>query len=122
MQLRRIEKGESVGYGATFTASRPTILATAGLGYTDGLMRALSNRGVGAIDGVRAPIAGRVSMDLVTLDVTDVAPSALEIGADIEFIGDTIPLEEIAAAANTASYEILTSLARRVPRHYEAGG
>ena len=82
----------------------------------------VSNRGVGAIDGVRAPIAGRVSMDLVTLDVTDVAPSALEIGADIEFIGDTIPLEEIAAAANTASYEILTSLARRVPRHYEAGG
>jgi alanine racemase len=122
LQLRHIEKGESVGYGATFTASRPTVLATAGLGYTDGLMRALGNRGAGAIGGVRAPIAGRVSMDLVTLDVTEVPQSSLKIGADIEFIGDTISLEEIADASNTASYEILTSLARRVPRRYEAGG
>ena len=119
LQLRRIGKGESVGYGATFVASRPTVLATAGLGYTDGLMRALGNRGAGAIGGIRAPIAGRVSMDLVTLDVTHIASA--EIGADVEFIGDTISLEEIAAASNTASYEILTSLARRVPRHYEAG-
>jgi alanine racemase len=121
LQLRRIEKGESAGYGATFVARRPTVLATAGLGYTDGLMRALSNRGAGAISGVRAPIAGRVSMDLVTLDVTDVPQDKLEVGANIEFIGDTITLEEIAAASDTASYEILTSLARRVPRHYEAG-
>jgi alanine racemase len=98
------------------------VLATAGLGYTDGLMRALGNRGAGAIGGVRAPIAGRVSMDLVTLDVTEVPQSSLKIGADIEFIGDTISLEEIADASNTASYEILTSLARRVPRRYEAGG
>jgi alanine racemase len=120
LQLRRIEKGESVGYGATFTASRPTVLATAGLGYTDGLMRALSDRGTGAIGGVRAPIAGRVSMDLVTLDVTNIPSAHLRVGADIEFIGDTIPLEEIATASNTASYEVLTSLARRVPRHYEA--
>jgi alanine racemase len=122
LQLRRIAKGESAGYGASFIAQRPTTLATAGLGYTDGLMRALSNRGAGAIGGVLAPIAGRVSMDLVTLDVTDVPQSSLKVGADIEFIGDTISLEEIAAASNTASYEILTSLARRVPRHYEAGG
>jgi len=122
LQLRRIEKGESAGYGASFTASRPTVLATAGLGYTDGLMRALSNRGSGAIGGVRVPIAGRVSMDLVTLDVTGIPQSSLRVGAEIEFIGDTISLEEIAAASNTASYEILTSLARRVPRHYEAGG
>jgi alanine racemase len=121
LQLRNIAKGESAGYGATFVAQRPTTLATAGLGYTDGLMRALSNRGAGAIGGVRAPIAGRVSMDLVTLDVTDVPQDKLKIGADIEFIGDTITLEEIAAASNTALYEILTSLARRVPRHYEAG-
>ena len=122
LQLRSIVPGETVGYGATYVASRPTMLATAGLGYTDGLMRALSNRGSGAIGGVRAPIAGRVSMDLVTLDVTDVPQSSLRIGADVEFIGDSISLEEIAVASNTASYEILTSLARRVPRHYEALG
>ncbi|MEI9929253.1 MAG: alanine racemase [Rhizomicrobium sp.] len=118
LQLRKIDKGESVGYGASFTASRPTIIATAGLGYTDGLMRSLGNRGAGAIDGKCMPFVGRVSMDLVTLDVTD-APG-VKVGDDIEFIGDTISLEDIAANAGTAAYEILTSLARRVPRHYEA--
>jgi len=120
LQLRHIEKGESVGYGATFRAARPSVLATAGLGYTDGLMRALAGRGAGAIGGARAPIAGRVSMDLITLDVTDVPKESLKVGADVEFIGDTISLEEIAAAAGTASYEILTSLSRRAPHRYEA--
>ena len=120
LQLRDIEKGESVGYGATFRAARPSVLATAGLGYTDGLMRALAGRGAGAVGGAKAPIAGRVSMDLITLDVTDVPKEALKIGAEIEFIGDTISLEEIAAAAGTASYEILTSLSRRAPHRYEA--
>jgi alanine racemase len=119
LQLRGIETGETAGYGATFKAVRPTVLATAGIGYTDGLMRSLGNRGAGAIGGLRAPVAGRVSMDLITLDVTDV-PNAL-VGGEVEFIGDTISLEEIATNAGTAAYEILTSLARRVPRHYEAG-
>ncbi len=121
LQLRHIGVGDTVGYGATFAASRPTTLATTGLGYTDGLMRALSNRGAGAIAGRRVPIAGRVSMDLVTLDVTEVPPEQLRVGGEIEFVGDTISLEEVAAASGTASYEILTSLARRVARHYEAG-
>jgi alanine racemase len=58
-------------------------------------------------------------MDLITLDVTDVPPAARKAGAEVEFIGDTISLEDIAAASGTASYEILTSLSRRVPRHYE---
>ncbi|HTT98870.1 MAG TPA: alanine racemase [Rhizomicrobium sp.] len=119
LQVRKIENGESVGYGATFRATRPTILATAAIGYTDGLMRSLGNRGAGAIRGARAPVAGRVSMDLITLDVTHI-PGAT-VGTDVEFIGDTISLEEIAMNAGTAAYEILTSLARRVPRHYEAG-
>ncbi len=121
LQLRRIEVGESVGYGATFRAARPTVLATAGLGYTDGLMRALAGRGMGAIGGVRAPIAGRVSMDLITLDVTDIPAAKLAVGAEVEFFGDTITLDEIAASANTASYEILTALSRRVPHLYESG-
>jgi alanine racemase len=82
-------------------------------------MRALAGRGAGMLAGVRTPIAGRVSMDLITLDVTDVPASERKTGAEIEFLGDHIPLEEIAAASGTASYEILTSLSRRVPRHYE---
>ncbi len=117
LQLRRVDKGDTVGYGASFRAERPTTLATVALGYADGLMRALGNRGAGAINGVRAPIAGRISMDLVTLDATDVRGAA--VGADVEFLGDTISLEELADAAGTAPYEILTSLGSRVPRHYE---
>jgi len=117
LQLRRVDKGESVGYGATFRAARPASLATVALGYADGLMRAIGNRGAGAIKGVRAPIAGRVSMDLVTLDVSDVP--GVSVGGEVEFLGDTISLDEAAAAAMTAPYEILTSISPRVPRHYE---
>jgi alanine racemase len=118
LQLRRVDKGESVGYGATFRAARPTTLATVALGYADGLMRAIGNRGAGAIGGIVVPVAGRVSMDLITLDVTDVPQSALQPGAEVEFLGETILLEDLAAASNTASYEILTSLGTRAPRRY----
>jgi alanine racemase len=121
LQLRRVDSGGSVGYGATFQIGRDTILATVALGYADGLMRSMSNNGCGAIAAHRAPIAGRVSMDLVTLDVTDVAQDALKVGADVEFFGDTISLEEAAATANTASYELITSLGARLPRHYVDG-
>lgn len=116
LQVRRVDKGESVGYGATFRTARPSTLATVALGYADGLMRAIGNKGSGAIGGVRVPVAGRVSMDLITLDVTDI-PSAAP-GDEIEFVGDTISLEEAAHAAGTANYEILTSLGTRFPRHY----
>jgi alanine racemase len=118
LQLRRVDKGQTVGYGATFRTKRPSVLATAALGYADGIMRAISNRGVVAVGGVRVPVVGRVSMDLVTLDVTEarVIPA---VGDEVEFLGDTISLEEIASAADTISYEILTSLSHRAARHYE---
>jgi len=116
LQVRRVDKGESVGYGATFHTLRPSALATVALGYADGLMRAIGNRGSGAIGGIRVPVVGRVSMDLITLDVTDI-PSAVP-GCEVEFVGDTIPLEEAAVAAGTANYEILTGLGTRFPRHY----
>lgn len=116
LQLRRVDKGESVGYGATFHAQGPATLATVGLGYADGLMRAIGNRGAGAIDGVRVPVAGRVSMDLITLDVT--ASSSVAVGCEVEFIGNTILVDEVAAAAGTATYEILTNLGKRLSRNY----
>jgi len=119
LQLRRVDTGETVGYGASFRAARPSTLATIGLGYADGLMRAIGNRGEGVIAGHRAPVVGRVSMDLVTLDVTDVPPDAIAVGAEVEFLGDTISLEEFADHAGTASYEVLTSLGHRMPREYE---
>lgn len=115
LQIRGIDTGDSVGYAATFRAKRPTMLATVALGYADGIPRTLSNTGAAAIAGGRAPIVGRVSMDLITLDVTgiDVAP-----GDEAELLGDTVRLSEVAAAAGTNEYEILTRL-RRMPRVYE---
>jgi alanine racemase len=118
LQLRRVDKGECVGYGATFQVEQPMRLATVALGYADGLLRALGNRGAGAIGGRKAPIVGRVSMDLMTLDVTDMPD--LVPGAEVELLGDTVRLEDVAQAAGTASYEVLTRLGgARIPRTYE---
>jgi alanine racemase len=117
LQVRRIDSGESVGYAATFHAKRPSMIATVALGYADGIPRTLSNKGAAAIEGARVPVVGRVSMDLITLDVSALAEPP-HIGADVEFLGDTISLGEVAGVAATNEYEILTRL-RRVPRIYE---
>lgn len=122
LQLRRVDKGDTVGYGATFTAGRPSMLVTVTLGYADGLSRALATRGVGAAaGGKRMSFAGRISMDLAVLDATDVPEELCRRGAEIEFFGDTISLEEVAGAAGTISYDVLTSVSSRVPRHYVEG-
>ena len=118
LQVRRIDSGESVGYAATFRAKRPSMIATVALGYADGIPRALANKGAAALAGLRVPIAGRISMDLITLDVSALG-EAPHIGADVELLGDTISLDEVAQAAGTNEYEILTRL-RRVPRRYQS--
>ena len=120
LQVRRIDSGESVGYAATFRAKRPSMIATVALGYADGLPRALSGKGAAALDGVRVPVVGRISMDLITLDVSDLAIDSKgppHIGQEVELLGDTISLGEVAELAGTNEYEILTRL-RRVPRVY----
>ena len=121
LQVRRVDLGDTVGYGATFTAGKPLKLVTVALGYADGLSRVLAGRGQAALGGVRVPFAGRISMDLAVLDATTVPDSACKRGAEVEFFGDTISLEEVADAANTMSYEILTGVASRVPRVYVEG-
>jgi alanine racemase len=117
LQVRRIDSGESVGYAATFRAKRPSMIATVALGYADGFPRALSGKGAAVLHGKRVPIAGRVSMDLITLDVSDLAEPP-HVGEEVELLGDTISLGEVAQAAGTNEYEILTRL-RRVPRAYD---
>ena len=117
LQVRRIDKGESVGYAATFHAKRPTMIATVALGYADGFLRAASNRGTAAIGGVRVAVVGRVSMDLITLDVTALK-NPPRPGDEAELMGDAISLAEVAEAAGTNEYEILTRLSSRVPRRY----
>ncbi|HEX4028599.1 MAG TPA: alanine racemase [Rhizomicrobium sp.] len=114
LQLRRIDRGESVGYAAAFHAKRPTMLATVALGYAGGIARALSNKGIAYAGGGRATYAGRVSMDMITLDVTDLPD--VKVGDVVELLGDHVPLEEMASLAGTNAYEILTGL--KLPRHY----
>jgi alanine racemase len=93
------------------------MLATVALGYADGIMRAASNRGFAALGNARAPYAGRVSMDLLTLDVTD-STEAPSMGDVAELFGDTITLTEAATYCATNEYEMLTGLSPRIPRHY----
>jgi alanine racemase len=120
LQVRHIDAGETVGYGATFRARKPMLLATLALGYADGIVRAASNRGMAAIGGRPLPFVGRVSMDLVTVDVTGLEP-APRAGDEVELLGDSVTLEMLAEAAGTNAYEILNGLGRRVPRHYLDG-
>jgi alanine racemase len=119
LQLRRIARGESVGYGASFRAERPSVIATLSIGYADGLSRSIGNRALVAIAGRSAPVVGRVSMDLLTVDVTDISPELLSTSVMAEIFGETISLSQAAADAGTVPYEILTSLNPRLPRHYE---
>lgn len=118
LQIRAIQAGESVGYGAGYTAEKPRLLATVAAGYADGLMRSIAARGRAAIAGYFVPYAGRISMDLTVLDVTNVPPNVVKRGTTVEFMGDTVTLEELADAAGTITHEILTSIGPRVHRHY----
>lgn len=118
LQIRAIQAGDSVGYGAGYTAAQPMTLATVAAGYADGLMRRIAARGRAAIAGYFVPYAGRISMDLTVLDVTSVPANLLARGTAAEFMGDTVTLEELADAAGTITHEILTSIGPRVHRHY----
>jgi alanine racemase len=120
LQLRRIEAGESVGYGATFRAARPSLIATVALGYADGVLRSASARAGAVIRGQRAPMAGRVSMDLLSLDVTDIPGAA--VGDAAELFGPALSLDEAARDWGTNAYELLTGLSRRARRVYEGDG
>lgn len=125
--LRRLEVGGAVGYGSTFRAKRSTLLATVPMGYADGLWRQLSNRGALLVRGRRAPIAGVVSMDLTSIDVTDVpgvavGDEAVVLGAATEQGSDpALTADEVAALAGAIPWEVLTSISRRVPRMYRGG-
>ncbi len=125
-QIRDIERGESVGYGATWTARRPTRLAIVSAGYADGYFRAGgSNDGTrGAevvVAGKRCPVAGRISMDLMAVDVTDLEKNAVRRGHMVTLIGEGITVDELAHHFGTIGYEVLTSLGSRHARVYKGG-
>jgi alanine racemase len=118
LQIREIDQGGTVGYGATHRAGGKSLLATVGVGYADGLMRCLSNRGHGYVGETRVPLVGRISMDLTVFDVTAIPKSQLGEGAAIELIGHSNTVDDLAEAAGTIGYEILTSLGPRLNRRY----
>lgn len=118
VQTRTVPAGTKVGYGGSHVTTAERRLATIAAGYADGLPRALSDRGAAFLEGVRLPVVGRVSMDSLTLDVTALPPGALRLGSLVELIGPHQTLEDIAAAADTISYEILTRLGQRYHRIY----
>jgi alanine racemase len=115
-QVKELPAGSSVGYGRTWIASRPARVATVAIGYEDGLLRSRSGRGEVVVAGRRAPLIGRVSMDQITLDVTDLPE--VEAGETVTLIGDGISAEQVAEWSGTISYEVLTALGGRVRRTY----
>ena len=118
LAVRDVAPGESVGYNATWRATRSSRIATVGIGYADGWHRSLSGRGRALFDGTPVPLVGRVSMDLTTLDVTD-HPTA-QPGSWLELLGPAQTPDDVAAAAGTNGYEVLTSLGRRFQRIYHS--
>lgn len=118
LQVREIGEPQTVGYGATYVASPPARIAVVGIGYADGYPRNLGNVGVAAVRGRRVPVVGRVSMDLISLDVAALPRDDARVGDPVELIGPTVGVDEVAAAAGTISYEILTGMGRRLARDY----
>ncbi|MEI6484831.1 MAG: alanine racemase [Sphingomonadales bacterium] len=111
IQLRDVAPGQSVGYAATFTAARPTRIATVALGYADGYARGLSGQGWAEIGGVRCPAAGRISMDMAAFDVTDAGPLA-----DGDWIDIAFDVNAMAALSGRSAYELLVALGQRFER------
>lgn len=118
LQVKLVEAGETVGYNATWRAEQQTLIATLAIGYGDGFPRSASNKGFVMLGGKRRPILGRVSMDLITIDVTNAADLA-RLGVYAQLIGPDAALEEQAALAGTIGYELTTGLTPRVKRIYE---
>lgn len=121
-RLKEVEPGSSIGYGSTFVTRCRSRIATVPIGYADGYSRLMSNRGEALVRGCRAPVAGRVSMDLVTLDVTGIPGVA--VGDEVVVLGgqgqDRISAEEIAEKMGTIPYEVFCMINSRVPRLYQA--
>ena len=123
-RVHTVAEGESVGYAQAWQAARPSVIATVMAGYADGIRRILSNKGVALVQGHRAPFAGRVAMDMLMLDVTDIPGVAAE--DEVTLIGSqgaaSIWADEIASLCETISYEVLAGLSSRIVRLYTRGG
>ena len=118
VQIKELDEGQYVGYNGTYQASQRHLVATLPLGYADGYLRSLSNKGIVFINDKPAPVIGRVSMDLVTIDVSKIPIEELILGREVEIIGKNMSIDQMANLAGTNGYEILTMLGSRYNRVY----
>jgi alanine racemase len=118
LQIREVDRGQTVGYGASHVMAAPGRLATVAVGYADGWLRSMGQRGSGRLGGKRVPLLGRVSMDLLVFDVSDVDPAFVRLGRFIALLHEDYGVDAVAADAGTIGYEILTALGKRYHRVY----
>jgi alanine racemase len=118
LQVRTAQQGESVGYGATHILQRHSKLATIGIGFADGYDRRLSNTGYMLIQGLKAPVVGRISMDYTVIDVTDIPESLCYVGGWAELVNETLTLDTLAHSIGTISRELSTGFGQRLSRQY----
>lgn len=118
LQIQDVSVGQTVGYGATHVFMKKSRVATLGIGYGDGYPRSLSNKGYVLIAGHQAPIVGRISMDLMTVNVTDIDVKELQSAPTAEIFGKDLPLKDVANIAGTIDYEMLANLSKRFFRIY----
>ncbi len=121
LQVRQIDAPQTLGYGATHRMAANSRVATVALGYADGFLRSLSNRASAWIDDKEVPVVGRVSMDMITLDVTGIAAGDAQAGGWVEILGPHQGVDALGEAGGTMGYEILTSLGARYHRIYLGG-
>jgi len=120
LQVRDVDTPQTVGYGATYCASGVGRIATVAVGYADGYLRTLGDRGICFVGDRQVPVIGRISMDLITIDVTEISPQQIKPNTLVELIGPHHSIDALAAEAGTIGYEILTRLGHRYHRSYIA--
>ena len=123
VQVKEVDEGVGISYGHDFFTSRPSRIATVAVGYADGFMRCLTNKAQVLVQGKRAPVVGRVTMDMSMVDISDIPEAS--VGDEVVLIGsqgnETIRAEELATWADTINYEIFCGISHRVPRYYSDG-
>jgi alanine racemase len=118
IQLQHLPAGSKIGYNGTHTIGQPAVIATIPIGYADGYLRALSNRAIVYVNNQPAPIVGRISMDLINIDVSSIAPEDIFLGQQVEIIGSNSSIDQLANLGGTIGYELLTLLGNRYKRKY----
>ena len=118
IQIIHAKKGQYVGYGCTYRTKIDTIIGTVPVGYADGYPFSLSNKGLCYVEGKEVPVVGRVNMDYIMLDITNIPEKCLKIGQKVTLIGDGINIDRVANLAGTIPYEVLCSLGKRFRREY----